>query len=152
MTAFVEQIMQQFETYLTGLATTGSNVFRDDSYNISKDEIVAINVNQGTCIKINDLSSDISDWELTVNTVAIAKEVINGEVVTKASTIANQICQEMVVAMNLLAFPNLGLSFVQRVEEGDYGEMVTDHQEVSISGLQISWSVQFRRSISNPGA
>jgi hypothetical protein len=152
MTHRVETIMDTFKTQITGLTTTGSNVFRDRGYNIDDEETEAINMLQGACYKLDEYSDSVSDWRLSVEVVAIAKEITTSGTTVAASTRANLINEEIVAAMTLLTYPHLGLSYVIKVEEGDAQPVIIETQLVPIVGIQTTWTVDFRRSVSDAGA
>ena len=115
MTHRVEQIMDAFEAAVTGLATAGTDVKRDDAYQFDDSVQAAIRLHQGACIKLSQTTPTVSDWALTVYVLAVGKETPS----ENALTVVNRINREIVVAMNLAVFPHLGLSFVQEVEEND---------------------------------
>lgn len=98
-----EQVMDAVVTALTGLATTGSNVFRGRVYDLPDTALPGLAVSMGEDTIADELNG-YYDWTLSV---AIESKV---EANTQVDTTLNTIRGEVHAALR--ADPTLGLSFV----------------------------------------
>ena len=149
MTNKVETIMSTVFTRLSALTTTGSNVDRDTPYDLASDLSTYLDVTQGSCVRITD-AWPVEDWELTLFTDMYARKSS-----TEApSTIVNRIWNEIVVAMepNPLSGDRLGLSYVEAITEDGTLPIEKDYGTVPLCAMRLTWRIQFRRDVNDPGA
>lgn len=143
-----EQIIDAVVTTVTGLVTTGSNVFRGRLYNVQPDELPALCVYMGPNEPIDDSDQTVafSDWDLEI---AIDAKVRDSA--TQIDQVLNLIAKEITVALK--ADRTQGLSFVHDTREGgsDQPELSGDGDK-PIANQTTKFIFKYRRSITDPSA
>ena len=100
-----EQILAAVTTAVTGLATTGANVFRGRAYPLEAADLPGLLVYMGPDTPNQELMESFIDWQLGVAIEAY----VQSATVTLDTTLA-QIRKEVHAA--IMATPALGLAFV----------------------------------------
>ena len=143
-----EQIMMAVESTLTGLTTTGANVFRGRVHGLEATEVPALALYQGVDTPLGEEGfSNLAylDSELLVKVTAHVKSS------SQTETILNKIRREVHVA--LMADYTQGLSFVlQTLPRGTAEPLLLGGGETPTASMDMYWGIQYRSSISDPGA
>lgn len=141
-----ESILAVVITKLTGLTTTGTNVFRGRVYAIPDANLPALAVYQGEDKVIGQYAQAKYDCELTVNVDAIVKTSA-----TQVDTLLNTIREQVVIALQ--ADYTQGLAYVLNTIEGDTSapELSGEGDKPSAS-VRMEWKLHYRRSRTDPGA
>jgi len=144
----VEQIMVAVLANLTGLATTGANVFRGRVYGLQDTEVPALTIYQGADTPLGDYGLEnyaFIDSELTIKVTAHVKTA------DQAETELNKIRREVHVA--LMADYQQGLSFViTTIPQGATEPLLLSDGETPTATMDMYWRVQYRSSQTDPGA
>ena len=146
MTHRAESIVSAVVTTLTGLTTTGSNVFRGRVYAVPDASLPALCVYQGEDKIIGQYSQAKYDCAITITVEALVKTSS-----TQVDTTLNTIREEVVEALQ--ADYTQGLAYVLNTIEGD-----TSAPELSGEGdkpsaaVRMEWQFHYRRSRTDPGA
>lgn len=139
-----EKIAQAFVTTVTGLTTTGSRVYRGRIVPTEKGEQNCILVNIGAEKMIAELSQDVIDARLRIETVVRVKTSTQ-----QIDTELMSIRQELEIAVH--ANHTLALPFVHEVEQGDVSEPdLHGDGDKRVADLTLEWFVRYRRSRTNP--
>ena len=140
----VKQILDTVKTTLTGLTTTGSNVFRARSLSVNDSNLPAILISMGDRETDTENLAGLSGgglgemWEIGINVQALAKNT-NSE--TTENTLL-QISKEIEVA--IFADKTLGgLAKDLRVESVAESEFDGDGEK-TVAGLDIQLAVLYR--------
>lgn len=141
-----EQVIQAAVAALTGLPTTGANVFddRDDDEDaLQPDELPGLVVSQGDDERLTEYSHDVADWRLEINV-----DIVVAETGPSARAPLNAIRNEITPA--LAADHTLGLAFVQNVEE--IGALAPDRAAADRTAgrMRMVWAATYRRSRTDP--
>lgn len=145
----VEQIMVAIVGKLTGLATTGTHVFRGRIYEVPEANLPALLVYQGADQPRTDGGSSsfrYLDGDLSVQVEAAVK-VPHG---TQPETVLNQIRKEVTVALQ--ADVTQGLGFVMDTNEGAAVPDLTGEGDKPTARLRMEWVIRYRRSRTDPSA
>jgi len=141
-----EQIVATVKTKLTGLATTGSNVFRGRGNAIAEANLPAISLYLGDDKITGQYTQAKIDGELTINVEAVVKTSAS-----QVDTVLNQIRKEIAVALH--ADYTQGLSFVMDTVEGDASAPeISGEGEKPAAAMKLEWKFNYRRSRSDPSA
>lgn len=138
-----ELIMDAVVAAVTGLTTTGSNVYRARAYPIEVDDLPAIVVIQGADTIGFELLSDLRVSKLRVNLDAIAREPT-----AQLGATLNKIREEITVA--LMADYKLGLDYVDGCFEQGAEEPVLDSGDAPTGRLRSVWEVTYERARTDP--
>ena len=143
MTHRAEQIVATIVTTLTGLTTTGANVFRGREYNIPDTNLPALKIYMGTDTKLEEYSQGQMDWELSIRIVGVVKST--GQIDTTLNLIRNEI------TVALQADHTQGLGFLLDSIEGDAAEPIFSVGDQQIAEQELEWQFMYRRSRNDPG-
>ncbi len=110
-----EQILAAVTTVVTGLATTGTNVFRGRAYPLESNDLPGLLVYLGPDTPSQDLMESFIDWQLGVGVECYVQSAT-----TTLDTTLAQIRKEVHAA--IMATPRLGLSFVSDTAPGPAAE------------------------------
>lgn len=148
MTHRAEQIVTATMAALTGLATTGSNVFRgrSEAHDLQELELPALLVFEGDDDKLEDLLNDYQQWAQEVNIDIVVAEKLAGA----AGTTINQIRAEITQA--LAADFTLGLAFVEAMQEIGAGTPDFAGSDREVAGRRIVWRAEYERSRTDPAS
>lgn len=141
-----ESVIATVVTKITGLTTTGANVYRGKATPIAESVSNAIRVYMGEDNMLGEYSHLLMDWQLTVYVESFAKSP-TAQIDTQLNLIREQ------VTIALQADYTQGLAYVLNTIEGDAGE-----PELSAEGAQamatqrLEWKFHYRRQRTNPGA
>lgn len=141
-----EQIAAAVLTKLTGLTTTGSNVFR------SRATALAVKQLPGLVIRLVEESVIDSDVLGTVQRT-LALDVVGYVSVADESTIEttlNKIRKECTIALQTDV--TQGLAFVIDTTEGDPQYDLTAEAERVLGSVPMRWDIVYRSSRSDPSA
>ena len=142
-----EQIMDAFETILTGLTTTGTNVKRDRVYNWTTTPAISIFQGDDIPLPYEDRNYSIDDYQLSISIEMHVDESND----TPVSQTLNQIRKEVIIAIQ--ADPYLGLSsFVIDTEEGTAYRPTIEHIDKVTATQVMDFTVKYRRSRTDPSA
>lgn len=146
MTHRAEQIMQAVVTNVTGLVTTGTNVFRARDAVLPQTSLPALLVYTGDDVPQAMYSQELIDSELRFYIEAIAKSPT-----AQLDTLLNLIRSEVTVALQ--ADFTQGLQFVIETLEGtaDEPELQSEGDQ-PIAKMRMNWRIIYRRSRTNPDA
>lgn len=143
MTHRAESITATVATTVTGLTTTGSNVFRGRPYNIEAGDLPALFVRMGAEEKLQDQSQGRTLWQLPIIITGVVKSItINVE------TLLNQVRAEVHVALR--ADYTLGLAYVYDIDEGAPGDIDIEAGDQPIASQSWTWAVLYWRAVDNP--
>ncbi len=146
MTHRAESIVAAVTTTVTGLVTTGANVYRGRLTPIPVGVNNALKVYLGPDEFKTDLSQTLQDWELTIYIDSFTRSPT-----AQIDTQLNKIREEVTVALN--ANYTQGLSYVLNTAEGDADAPELSGEAAQASGGQrLAWKFHYRRSRTNPGA
>ena len=131
---------------LTGLTTTGANVFRGRVYALEDTEVPALTIYQGADTPLGDYGPNnfsVMDMELAVRVTAHVKSAS-----TQVETLLNTIRSEVHTAM--MADYRLGLSYVQTTipdgaaepDESGIGEQPT-------ATMNMNWLIRYRSDVTS---
>ena len=145
MTHRAEIIMQAVTAKISGLATTGENVFRgragpDD---LQAGELPALLVWQGE----DDIVSDLMHGEV-VSRLTVTIEAQARAAATQIDTVLNAIREEVTVA--LAADVSIGLGFVHDLAEDGADAPEIDAGNAVAGRLAMNWVVTYQRNRANP--
>lgn len=145
MTHRREQIMERVETLVTGLATTGANVFRSRPFDLPPDVAAAIHLRQG-----EDELQARSTPNNVKSLLAVHLHIVVSTAAEDYETIANQSALEVTRA--LAADYRLGLAnIVETAEEvGTVQPTEEGSGEKATARLELVWSVLYERLIDDP--
>lgn len=143
MTHRAESITAAVTTTVTGLTTTGSNVFRGRPYDIEASDLPALFVRMGAENKQEDMTLGVTIWQLPIVITGVVKSIT-----TNLETLLNQVRAEVHVALR--TDYTLGLSYVYDIDEADPGEPEIQHGDQPIASQEWTWLVQYQRNIDNP--
>ncbi len=135
-----EQVLAAIKTILTGLTTTGSNVFRHYAYDTEESDFPALKIRMDTLDTLDQIDTDWEniDWELTVN-IEIVVRGIQGELDTELNKIYGE------VWLALMADRFLGLSFVPVIYPRGHLEPNIDNEgSQPITTMITEWFVRYR--------
>lgn len=133
-----EQILAAIETAVTGLTSTGSNVQREQAYDIESTSLPALIVYEAEDINESESSQAFINWSLNVD-IDIHTRGDLSEAVTAINTIRGE------VHAALMADYTLGLAFVQYIKAES-----TSRPTASIEGdrpiikQRITYAVKYR--------
>ncbi len=141
-----EQVVQAAMTALTGLVTTGTNVFRgrSEAHDLQEPELPALLVFEGDDDKLTDLLNDRQQWAQDINIDVVVAETLT----STAGTTINQIRAEITAA--LAADFTLGLAFVEAIQEIGAGTPDFAGSDREVAGRRIVWRVEYERSRTDP--
>lgn len=130
---------------VTGLATTGSRVYRGRSYPVASDAFPCLLVYQGPERIVQRQLADYVDAEITV--------YIEARVRSTAGTLETQlnaIREEITVA--LMADYTQGVGIIDTIEDDTDQPELSGEGEQPVGTLRTSWRLYYRRTRTNPGA
>ncbi len=136
------QILQAVKTRLTGLATTGANIYQSRAYAI--ENLPAINIRYA------------GDQPLTTNNqTQDSKLNINVEIFTKKQE--SQLDAELLqirkeIQIAIMADPTLGLPFVIDCEPVGMGAPDYDTEDQAIAYAVAQYEIIYRSNLLDPGA
>ncbi len=146
MTHRAESIIDAVKTAVTGLTTTGANVYRGRLTPIAANVNDALKVYLGGDDFIQDLSQTLQDWELTIYIDSYTRSPT-----AQIDTQLNKIREEVTIALN--ANYTQGLAYVLNTEEGNADAPELSGEAAQASGsMRMAWKFRYRRSRTNPGA
>lgn len=146
MTHRAESVVARVVTNVTGLTTTGSNVYRGKLTPIAETVSNALRVYLGEDKMLGEYSQSLMDWELTVYVESFAKSP-TAQIDTQLNLIREQ------VTIALQADYTQGLAYVLNTIEGDAAEPELSAEGAQAMGSQrLEWKIHYRRSRTNPGA
>lgn len=141
-----ESVMAAVVTKVTGLTTTGANVYRGKSTPIAEGVNNALRVYMGEDTMLGEYSHSLMDWELTVYVESFARSP-TAQIDTQLNLIREQ------VTIALQADYTQGLGYVITTTEGDADEPELSAEGAQAMGTQrLTWKIHYRRSRTNPGA
>ena len=144
-----EEIMAAVTTNLTGLTTTGSNVYRGRIYALSDDELPALSIYQGPDDVLSELGTNTFNYvdrDLTVRVEAHVKTNLQ-----LVDTLLNLISREVYVAM--MADYTQGKSYVfTTIASGNAEPTISSEGEQPTAMMTMSFIVRYRHSYSDMGA
>lgn len=144
MTHRVETVMQAVASTVTGLTTTGANVFRGNPYNFEVSALPCLHVEMGPEKSVQEYAAGQRDWELQVKITGIVRAISSYE------QTLNTIREEVHIALR--ADGTLGQAFIIDTDEGDPDDYVIDGQAEKPTVQQTwNWLIRYRRNIDNPG-
>lgn len=143
MTHRAESITAAVKTTVTGLTTTGSNVFRGYPYNIEAASVPSLHVRAGSDEKLRDLSQGLTLQRLQITITGAVKSIT-----TNLETLLAQVRAEVHVALR--ADYTLGLAYVHDIDEGEPGEAEFQNGDQPIATQDWVWYVLYQRSLDNP--
>jgi hypothetical protein len=146
MTHRAESIVVAVVAKVTGLTTTGTNVFRGRVYALADTSLPALCVYLGEDRILGQYSQAKFDSELTVNIEAVVKTSS-----TQVDTVLNQIREQVTIALQ--ADYTQGLAYLLNTLEGDAAapELSGDGEQQS-AALKLEWKFHYRRARTDPGA
>lgn len=145
MTHRAETIIDTVKTRVTGLATTGTRVFRGRGYPLQEADLPALLLYMGADDVIGDLSAALLDCQLQVHVDAVVKTT------AQVDTTLNLIREEVTIALQ--ADHTQGLAFViDTAEQGADEPDISNDGEQPAGSLRTRWLISYRRSRTNPGA
>ena len=144
MTHRVETIMQALVTTVTGLATTGSRVYRGRAYAVPAADANAIRVWQGA-----DVVDEDSMFHRLKSILIVKIEPVLSETTAQVDETLNTIRREVAAAIG--AAVNLGLAFEitaleQRAEEPD----VDGFGDSPRAAMPMVWAIEYWRNRADP--
>lgn len=141
-----EQIVVDVITTLTGLTTTGTNVFRGRVYPLQTANLPGLCVFQGP-----DRPQETSSYTHIDSDLTVYVDIYVKSSTAQVDTLLNQIRKEVVIALS--ASYTQGLSFVIDTVEGDADEPdLNGDSDQPAARLRTSWVFRYRRSRSDPSA
>ena len=146
MTHRAESIVSAVVTTVTGLTTTGSNVYRGRMTPIAADVSNALRVYLGEDSLLGEYSQAKMDWELTILIESFAKSP-TAQIDTRLNTIREE------VTIALQADYTQGLAYVINTLEGNAARPEFSAEGEQAMGSQVmEWKIHYRRSRTDPGA
>lgn len=146
MTLRAESVMQQVVSTVTGLTTTGAQVYRARAYALPA--VPALSVEQGDDTPVAEPGNSNTlymDNELVVQITAVVSSTSNVE------TELNQIREEVYAAM--MADTTLGLAYVYDVRWlGADAPDISDEGERPVASVTTNWAIYYRHSYTDAGA
>ena len=144
-----EQVTAAFESFITGLSTTGSNIDRDRAYAWDASISSALSLYQGVDEPFNP---DTQNYHFVDHRLTLRIDIhVRRASVTPLSQALNAIRKE--IALALQASSNLGLNFVIDIIEGPALEPVIDASGDKPTAIQAyNWYILYRRSRTDPSA
>ena len=144
-----EQIMQALVTDLTGLATTGSSVTRDQAYNLNDSDLPHISIFQGDDIALNpdgDEGNTFTRMDMTLN---VRVEIrVNGNSNDFISQI-NQIHKEIVIALQAGSVHSIGqVLFVSEISSS--APDIDTAGDKRLAQSDIDFEIHYRRLKADP--
>lgn len=141
-----ESILAAIKTQLTGLATTGANVFRGRSVRLQDNQHPALIIKMGADKRLAEYSQALMDRALEVKI-----EIRTKSSTDQLDTELNKIREEVTKALQ--AAPSLSLAYVIKLDELDADEPDESGEGNQPIGAQrMEWVVHYRRSYTDPGA
>lgn len=143
-----EQILSAIESNLTGLATTGANVFRGRVYTLDDSEVPAITIYQGSDDPLGEYGpSNVAflDSELQIKVTAHVKTS------AKAETELNQIRREVHIALMNDYQQGLPDIVLTTFPLGASAPLLLGDGETPTALMDMHWAVHYRSSIDDPG-
>lgn len=141
-----EQILDAVVTSLTGLSTTGSNIFRGRHYSLESGSMPALLVYMGSDEPIEMLSQSLID-----SLIEVRVESRTMSPTAQLDESLNQIRKEVTIALQ--ADFSQGLDFVLNLEEGKADEPeFSDSGEQPVARQVMNWRITYRRSRTDPSA
>lgn len=145
-----EQILDAIATALTGLVTTGANVFRGRSYPLDDASLPAILIYQGQDEPVPDASPD-AVWNYIDSVLHVLVEPVAASASIQVDQVLNQIDKESWIA--LMASNNLGLAFVHSISPGLALEpKIAAEGDRPLGYMRRNWLVHYRSSRADPSA
>lgn len=139
-----ESIMDAVVSAVTGLTTTGTNVYRGRAYPIEVSKLPALVVWQGDDATVSEHMGDEVISLLEVNIDAIVREPS-----TQIDTTLNLIREEITVA--LMADYTLGLNYVAGIMEQSADEPdILGDGDAPHAQMRTNWGVTYLHSRTNP--
>lgn len=148
MTHRAETVMVQFVAAVTGLTTTGANVFRDRVYDIESSKAAALSVLMGPDDPLPDdqQSHPYLDSWLSIDVDIYVKQASSVAV----TTTLNKIRAEITAAV--MADYTLGQTFIVDYEEGGADAPEIGIGEQPVARQRIGWRFLYRRLNTNAEA
>lgn len=145
-----EQILDAITTALTGLLTTGTNVFRGRSYPLDDASLPAILIYQGQDEPVPDESGD-AVWQFIDSALTVAIEPVAASASVQVDKVLNQIDKESWIS--LMSSTNLGLAFVHSISPGVALEpKIATEGDRPLGYMRRNWLVHYRSSRADPSA
>ncbi len=146
MTHRAESVIAAVVTAVTGLTTTGANVYRGKITPIPAAVNDALRVYMGEDTRLDDLLTGVQDWQLTVHIESFTKSPT-----AQIDTRLNLIREEVTIALR--ADETLGLAFVVASNEaGAARPELSAEGEQHAGSQELTWEIHYRRSRADPGA
>ena len=139
-----EDILDAIETALTGLATTGNNVQREQAYDIDAAAIPAIVIYEGEDAVTDQLMQSFIDWDLIVDIDVISRGD-KDSAITEINTMRGE------VHAALMADYQLGLSAIVKYIEatGTTRPEVSSEGDRPIVRQRLTYTVKYRTNWAN---
>ncbi len=135
-----EQVLAAIKTILTGLTTTGGNVFRHYAYDTEETNLPAIKINMDSLDNLTDIDTDWAniDWELSINIEIIVRGA-QGELDTELNKIYGE------VHLALMSNRFLGLSFNPVIySRGALEPEIDSEGSQPVTTMVTQWFVRYR--------
>lgn len=149
MASYAEDIMTAVTATLTGLTTTGANVFRGRLHALSDAEIPALSIYQGNDDVLDDFGTSNFQYvnrDLTVRIEAHVKT--NSQAV---DTLLNLIAREVYIAM--LADHTQGKGYVlTTIATGNAEPVISGEGEKPTAMMTMGFNIRYRHTYADPGA
>ena len=141
-----EQIAAAVTTNVTGLATTGTNVFRSRASPIARTALPALIVRLMSEEIVDESVSGLMRRDLTIAIHGYARDASEAVIETKLNLIRKE------VAIALQADHMQGLAFVIDTNEATAEYEVTEEGEQTVGLVKTEWVVSYRTSRNDPSA
>ncbi len=141
-----EQIAAAVTTKVTGLVTTGTNVFRSRATVIARTKLPALVVRLISEEIADESVSGLLQRDLTIAIQGYARSAIEAGLETSL----NQIRKEITIALQ--ADPTQGLAFVIDTNEAATEYELGEEGEQSVGVIKTEWIIEYRSSRTDPSA
>lgn len=136
-----ENIVVEVVDRLTGLATTGSNIFRGRVHELAEEELPGLCVYQGPDNPRSDGGS--SSWIFIDSDLVINVEAIVKDSAAQVETMLNQIRYELTQALQQDV--TQGFSYVHNTTESTSSIEINGSGDKIVGRLRMEWVVNYRR-------
>lgn len=143
-----QEIFNAIVTAVTGLTTTGSNVYPHRVYDLPASNAAAIGVRLGPSVPTADDGYQNISF---VDRLCVVYTRVHLKV-TEASLDDQLLKVEREIWQAIMADRTLGLAFVIDTQPGGREESELDQAEKPTLACDIEWRVLYRHSLTDPGA
>lgn len=133
-----EAIVTAVVSAVTGLTTTGSNVFRGRTYELADTDLPCLLIYMGA-----DNPVEGSPWHFVDSDLSILIEAVAKDSTQQIESALNQIRQEVEQAINTDI--TLGVSYVFAAEHRQSVTDLDDSTDMIVGRLRMEWVVRYRR-------